>query len=698
MIPHTGRQKGIEVLLSTWLAICVFVFIAYPGKVDFINSFVFSDWSTWTAHAIRVDFIKFTTDLVLALSGIFLFSLGCISLGLRIMNKWAIPSMTALTRGAVAFVTGEIILSLFFLTIISLSKISPLGTGTIVLIAFLSGVVPLWELLRGVGRFNFPKNLETSDKILMGLSLGVILLGVLLSSARLSYDSVTEYFSHAKLMAVSQNAEFFYYKDSFVVSSFHPGILFTALIQLFGDQSARLLSWVNGLSIAAIGWAIGKELGLTSRAQVKFLILLATSTAFIDLLGDGKIELISTAPILAALYFLVLSSRQPDKRFYTLTGLWLGFSIISRPYNIFLVTLFIILFFLVQIYTQARERKFDFLHFARPILWMLPPLLLLGAFHLFQNWIWLKSPIAPLTYARNLDSGDWQWQFDPAKLTLIRLLFPFVSTFINSPQSLGNVSPLFLGGLPLVVAGIVKGREHLSNELKLLSLIAFVLLLAWIFLFFTVVEIRYVFFVWIILFLLASACFDGQTAKLSPFLRQMTNLLTAGLLLFLALRTAIIALDTYSPLDKNGQGHCYDIDFCIFLDQINTSASIGDRVLVLNAFRYYLRPDLFACSAQAEEYPVLEALAGQNPTEFWVEAYRQGYRYLAYEKNFVEQHARFGKLPDPSAAPSWLHVIIISKSDKMTEVSYRLQAENPPFLPAKQCELDTNGIWNILSK
>jgi hypothetical protein len=42
---------------------------------------------------------------------------------------------------------------------------------------------------------------------------------------------------------------------------------------------------------------------------------------------------------------------------------------------------------------------------------------------------------------------------------------------------------------------------------------------------------------------------------------------------------------------------------------VSHAASPGVRVLVLHAYRYYLRSDLFACSSEVDEYPPLEKLA-----------------------------------------------------------------------------------------
>lgn len=156
-------------------------------------------------------------------------------------------------------------------------------------------------------------------------------LATLYTSAILGYDAVVQYFSQSKLMAVEHAAVYTFREDAFLVSSFHSGILYTSLIELFGDQAARMLSWVKGLAILLLGLAIGEEVGISRRARLSFVMLMLTATAFVDLLGDGKVELISSAPLLAGIYWTLRAARKPEGCRYVLVGLLLRFAIIARP-------------------------------------------------------------------------------------------------------------------------------------------------------------------------------------------------------------------------------------------------------------------------------------------------------------------------------------------------------------------------------
>ena len=683
-----------SVLLLAWLLTTILLYILV-SRVSYLQNFLPPSPALLLAYLDRMSAFSWLFDLLRALGGMALFAFSALALGLRLLPHRLHAVESPLARGSLAFLLGELIFSFFFLTVIRLWQMPLWLTAAIMVLSLLIGLPALWRFLRSLPCQVVPADLLRPDRFIFLLTLVVFSLGLTLSSARLGYDAVTEYFSHAKIMAVTYQPVFLYPKDSFVVSSFHPGILFTAQIQLFGDQAARMLPWLNGAAILILLWTLGERLGLTVRARLYALLMVVTSTAFVDLLGDGKVELISIAPMVAALYWMIDGFQNPTRVRFLLIGVLLGFAIIARPYNIFLVPLFTFLFYLLQVWPVVQKEGLKAAwNLTRPVFWMLPPLLAMGAFHLWQNSLWLGSPFAPLTYARDLDIRDWQWQFDPAALNTLRLLYPLTVTFMNTPQSLGNISPLFVGILPFLLLKNVRARFNLSAGLRSLLLPALVTLALWLSLFFTVVEIRYVFFLWILLFLFGGQVLEAVFNALDASYRAILRVALAGLMVFMMIRTLLVSFVTYSPIDANGQAHCYDISFCTFLDPLNQSAAEGERVFVLNAYRYYLRPDLFACSSQAQEYAPLQALAKENSGQFWVELYRQGFRYVTYEKGFAKFHSHFGTIPPPDSAPEWLKITVISSTKN--EKVYELYPLNPPVAPLTTCLKTEKGFWKII--
>ncbi|MCE7915896.1 MAG: hypothetical protein DYH15_14835 [Nitrosomonas sp. PRO4] len=640
-------------------------------------------------------------DITYSFFKLLLFLLSCLSLGLRIIGGRAVDREKFLGRGAIAFLLGEIVYSYFFLGVIRIFQLPPWFVGFVYCIGFISGVPLLASYVQDVyknAKINGDGKIENVIVLFSLVGLGI---GLSLTSNRLGYDAAAEYFSQSKIMAETYSPIFFYPNNTILVSGFHPGILFTSLIQLFGDQTARMVSWLNGIIIVILGISISDSVGFTRRARVYYLVLMGTSTAFIDLLGDGKVELISTAPLMGALYLLTYNLWNPSRERNILIGVFFGYSIISRPYNIFLVPVFMISIILFEFFSGLQRKKHDMRIGIKTMLsyiWMLPTLLFSGAFFLWQNDAWLGSPLAPFEYSTAvLDTVDaWQFQFDPSLLSAARIFYPFTVTLLNTGQGLGNISPYFLGFLPFSLLYLSnKQWEILSSRFDYILASTVIVLVLWICLFYTVVEVRYVLFLWMILLIYCGRLMDLAMQFLPNWGRTIVNISLIGISIYMPSRTLAMSFEAYAPIQNDGQALCYGLDDCTYFNVVNEVALPGDRVFVLFAYRYYLRPDLFVCSSRVEDYSYFAHLRDENPTLFWSELYNEGYKYIVYEKHLSEKRYQFGRLPDLSTVPDWLHVEEIAVSEKGDNFVYSLDTRDPPFLPEKKCVKSRSGLWVI---
>lgn len=693
---RSSKTVVLPALSLAWLIILVIMF-GVVSHWDFVHEYVLPNPFPLTELVAHVSPGQYVFNLAAALLAAALFSTCCVTLGLIVLWSWHGEGEDPFALGTTAFLVGEVICSIIFLAVIVLYKLTPLIVAIVFALSFLLGFRKFADFLRTLPSLKVPVEFRRREKILLGLAIFSALSTLLYTSSILGYDAVVQYFSQPKLLALIHTPVLTYPQDPFLVSSLHSEILYSALIELFGDQAARMLSWVNGAAILLLGLAIGKETGITAKARLWLLALLLTSTAFVDVLGDGKVELISTAPLLAGVYWMVRSARTPTKPVFVLIGFLLGFAIIARPYNIFLVPLFVVLFYAGQLWLHRRERGFRWQQFMQAAIWMGPPLLAMGAFHLLQNWLWLGNPLAPLASSKEVSASVWQWQFDPRLLNVYRLLYPIVASFANSPQSLGNISPFFVGSLPFLLIGGVRKELRESSALLLVGAAGLVTLLLWLAVSFTVVEIRYVFFLWVLFFLIAAQILDVITRSPRQLPGVLPVILVSLLLLYMGVRSVIISLATYAPVDGSGQAHCHDLNFCTFLEPLNASALPGERVLVLNAYRYYLRPDLFACSSRANEYGELKPLAQAASPDFWTQVYKQGFRYVTYETNYATFHTHFGALPPSQTTPPWLHITELSATPDGQEKIFRLDAKQPPMTPLTQCQANSSGVWQIVS-
>jgi hypothetical protein len=227
-----------------------------------------------------------------------------------------------------------------------------------------------------------------------------------------------------------------------------------------------------------------------------------------------------------------------------------------------------------------------------------------------------------------------------------------------------------------------------------MTIIAIIILAIWVAMMFTVVEIRYIFFLWILLYLPAAEILAASLAAKDGLYRIASKGLTAALVIVILLRTFFIAIDTYSPIDSEGNPACRGAP-CDYQRPINQDAPRGARVLTLSAFRYYLRTDLFACSTREAEYETLQALSHQSPQAFWEEVIRQGYTYVAYEKEYSTRHLLLGLHPDPAEVPEWMRLIPLSETGVDYAASYRIEILDPSIHPQYHCVQDASGVWTV---
>jgi hypothetical protein len=334
--------------------------------------------------------------------------------------------------------------------------------------------------------------------------------------------------------------------------------------------------------------------------------------------------------------------------------------------------------------------------------------IILVGFYLIANLLLVGSALDPVRTTQNISQQTWQWSIDVRYLWLIKLLYPLVVSFVNTSQSLGNITPLWLAALPLLLIRQVRERFLRSKMLVQISVVSIVVLILWIVAAYTILEIRYVFFLWILLYLPAAAVLASapnekplQIGKVvdpneKPLqIGKVVDLLIICILLFSIVRIFYIAIDSYSPVDREGEPQCFDMPFCELVRPVNSIASPGDRVLTLNAYRYYLYSYLFSCSTGPQEYVTLTDLSHQDPESFWTEVVRQGYKYIIYEPNLSMRHLRLGLDLNAGTPPSWMSLETIFMAPEGKGFVYQIQAHSPSVVVEKGCYQNEAGVWQV---
>lgn len=693
-------QKSFFLILSVT---SVFIAIYFTNRVDFIHGFIFEkdELLLFPLKLARIEPLGFAGNLLGSFVVAVLLSLAYISVGCFLiwqLIKGETKELTLLSWAAIlcsAFVAGHAIFSIILVCLAAIGKFTIEILIILLIVGFVIGL-PFFQkiflLLPRNGKTNLSEILESNDyKWILGLSVAIIFLCLLYSSSRVSYDAVAFYFSDEKITALTNHIQYFQNND-FVASSFQAGISYAALIKLSGEQAARIYTWINALVIIVFSLAVGEKVGLSKQARLIALALLLTSTAFLDLTGDGKVEIISTAAVMAAVYWAISNNEKKSTVIFFLTGLFAGLAIASRIYNAFLMPTFIGIYYL----RKTSLNRAGILSLLKSFLWIGAGGFSIMISHLLINWMIFGDPLAFLKNLQTLDSAEkWHWTIDPKNIWIIRLLYPLSVTFLNIPQSDGNISPLLICALAGILLRIGKKGIGFTKPLLEITLAAIVTLAIWLFLIYTVFEIRYILFLWIVLFMSVAVAIENFLSIQDLLLKRFMQLILIFLLSYSAVRVAFIAIDTYSPVDKFGNPHCYEYSYCDILEPINQSAPPGSRVLALSAFKYYLRSDLLVCASKHEEYSILQPLSFKDEDAFWTEVYRQGYQYVVYEKLHASEHLRFGIEPDPSRTPPWLKLEPIHGKPGDDKVSYAIHVQNPPIKAENICAQNEAGIWEV---
>jgi hypothetical protein len=682
-----------NILLFVWLVLCIVVYIYFPARRSYLQSFdIFT--SPFSIENLS-GFLSagYWVNFIFSFLGVLLFTFACISLG-GFINK--VIRNNELTKSNITlsnlvnlgtyFLIGNACYSIIFITLAGLYQINV----TLVLVSWLIGIlVGFREIIEYFKIFSVRSAVKNSG--LFWVNAFIFISTLLLSSARISYDSTAIYFSYAKITAYLGEIQYFT-EDTFVASAFQNTIQFTAIIQLFGEQSARMFSWICGLVIIIFTLALAEKLNISQKAQPILTTILLTSTAFVDLLGDGKVDLINSAISISVIYWLTASET---KKGYLLIGFLAGMSIIGRPYNAFLFTVFIFLFYFQKTILQNGLNRHSLKIFITPLFWIGLSAIPIGIFHLFANWMIQEHPLAFLNSLSNINPATGPWDNKPEEILTLRLLYPLAATFRNTPQSLGNISPLVIGFVPFIFLSTIRNKINFSPETKTLTISSCITLLLWIFLFFTVVELRYVFFLWFVLFIPAAQIISTTLENEDKFFMFVKQALIFILLFFIIIRTLIISTVTYSPVDQNKNPQCKDYILCESLIAINESALPNERVLSLSAYRYYLRNDLFVCSSKHTDYTLLKQSAQKNTNSFWEEVIRQGYSYIAYEFDYTTRHLQLGFIPSSENTPEWIKLERLDTVNSEAVAAYKIHLTNPPIESEYNCRKNNKNILEV---
>ena len=273
------KKAFLNLMLFFWAIICVAIYIFNLSHRGGIHLISLAKLNPNTMFQLIADshFLVLLVDTFKAFVGIVLLSMSTIGLGLtfiKLIDRKKVTSNEGNKIVITAYIFGQILFSIaLLLLLIAFKRFTLLSIIIIFFIGLFSFFLQLQYFrysIRQIGKETWI--FFTDPKVLFLVLLSIILFGstLLFSSSRLGYDAASLYFAQAKMIALSERLNILSYKDTFAGSSLYITILQSATIQLFGDQAARIYSWINGIAIFSLGVMTGIWAGISRRASFYF--------------------------------------------------------------------------------------------------------------------------------------------------------------------------------------------------------------------------------------------------------------------------------------------------------------------------------------------------------------------------------------------------------------------------------------------
>lgn len=402
---------------------------------------------------------------------------------------------------------------------------------------------------------------------------------------------------------------------------------FATLIWWQGTPAAKLFVWpvalASGVFLAGI---VGRCGGGTIARWVSWVILVSSSS-FTLYVYDGKVDLFGAAFALAALYWLLQSSPQDDRRgAMAWAGLMAGSATVAKfSYVVTLGVAMLVLLAWQHRRTPSVNGKFDAPGFCRAGL-------VLGAWaaiawlpQCLKNGVFYGAPLAP--FLGMGETGSWlnQVWHSPEITRHILLTYPYALVFGQYPMQGGGVSPLLLALPPL--AWLLLRREG-DGTLTAVTVAALLSTIAWMLVRPSVLAPRYILATLLLFAPLAALAAEAALTDRRWWLRIGT-----AALLVLALKGAIVhvqpgAIALLQWASGRGERCLQASPSCKPLSALATEGGPGERVMLAGYYGYWMRSDQLQC----RDGPTEQAQV-KRATDLMAALQAGGFRYAAIERS-----------------------------------------------------------------
>lgn len=367
------------------------------------------------------------------------------------------------------FVVGQGILGVAWLILSLAGILHAWFIGIVCALAWFLGCVIVLAFRRQAARAVRPMwasflSFRRSQSWYFWVGMGIVIVGMLRGVIALLPTEVADalwvYLAHARVIADSHTLKLQpFVHPNFALLPLQVEMHWAALFALANETAVTVWDYLCALSflsgIGFLAWSL-----TSSRRVVLLAVLMMLSTpGFYLMMGGGKTDNAAAQYGMAAFLWLVLWPIL-GHRSVILAGLCVGWAMAGRYTNVIILPALIV-FAVVVVQRTWKAWPVDAAGKHLKGSWVTNALLgcvsagLAGAPMLMKNWLLVGCPLAPQfgcqgTFWANIYRIAHAHRQNISSVDL--LSYPFVWTFAHREDMLGNISPLYIGFLPFLLA------------------------------------------------------------------------------------------------------------------------------------------------------------------------------------------------------------------------------------------------------
>ncbi|MFZ4827591.1 MAG: hypothetical protein ACOYLB_09545 [Phototrophicaceae bacterium] len=559
------------------------------------------------------------------------YPLACLGMGvvwLR-LTKYT-DALPTSARLALSFILGVGGLGWLWSILISLGWFTPVVVGGVSVLFGVMGVLEVWglrhALVQAVGYIGHELRAESwLGRVLMVAVLSLIGLTALRVILPVTWDAGATYLLMPSYVALSGDWSLMPNWTHFEVSGFiaeaHMAVHLLAEHLLLG----RLFMWWVAVAIGVLLADIGQHrLQLPPSARWMIWAILFTSTAFTNLIADGKTDLVGMALALLAWWFLLqLDPASLTPRALMFVGAMVGMATLSKLTYLALLGFSFSLYVGWLLVTTRHSLKHGLREAIGALVWIGVGGVVVLIPHFIRNGLFFGEPFTPFIRLHPTDRASVigeAWT-PPAVVNHVRWLYPFFTVLGRDRLNYmyGNLSPLWLACLP---SGLwVMWHQRSNRRLWAVMLIVTLTMVLYLALLYTVLELRYVLGMVAFWMVLASLGAVGIPSRgYQAGVQSLTLAVVLGAIV-------VIGREVRQSLPLIVPRHlmtCTTDPYCLAMKAVeDDGAQLNEPIWIETRYRYPLRLDLLQHRVGG-----LAIDPWTNPQQAWCRVLEDQARYI----------------------------------------------------------------------